>query len=931
MKELDYQKTAISDLVLFSKKFLEERDGALITFQAPTGSGKTIMLAESLSQIAKAMKGKEELTFVWISVNYLHEQSKEKLENYFQNERLLECISINEIQNNEIEENQILFVNWESLNKAGNVFMLDNERDWNLNKVIDNTKEEDRKIILIIDESHRNAKTSKSKEIVDIISPNLTIEVSATPKDVANDYKVQVNRQAVIKEEMIKEEIQINPGLKKAETNKDVVEAALRKRKQLKKQYEEIGSNINPLLLIQIPRKSTGDVREPEDRILDILSKQGMTIKSGKVAVWLSGKDKKENLDYLENNDSDVDVLVFKEAIALGWDCPRASILLLQREWNIDNYVFNVQTLGRIMRMPEQKHYENNPDLNIGYVYTASDNFSVVEDLAKDYVSKEVMLRDDTIYKNIYLPSDHIRRKRENTRLQKQFKECLFEIAKDLEISDKNINLILADRKKEIGADGKISEIDKKQEVDFQSKVEIKKDREEICAEYTRFLSEQTAPYAKHDSTNTLKSHLRSLFKKLFQIDNEDDIANIVLKNNNKSEIIDLIQRAKEKYELIPEKNDEKNTNEKWQIPETISVFDNYETKSEIKKSILKPYSIKKNKNEKLLWSKPEETFISELEKTDNDVLWWFKNGERESKYFGIAYQKEDNHLYGFYPDFIIKTKKDTLIVEIKDDKDFKNENILKLNAGKDYLKNYKGNEKLHFWIISPTDYFNFFKLLKEQNLDSFSSRYEENLLRNAQSRKIVNEKEEKPSKENQELIEEYDKELTKALNELGNKDTKIGLLEMELEDAKSNLEAVLQYKDDSIQTKQQELKIQKPFNICILGEVVDENAIKQELNNYFLKYGISATEWDVDFFNNVKLRNSDIVSKLKKGQSKYSLIITAQIHHHSGKGNTSANLLTELKNEKYIDHIVGCSPKNKLTVDNILTEIDKYLTQENK
>ncbi len=167
------------------------------------------------------------------------------------------------------------------------------------------------------------------------------------------------------------------------------------------------------------------------------------------------------------------------------------------------------------------------------------------------------------------------------------------------------------------------------------------------------------------------------------------------------------------------------------------------------------------------------------------------------------------------------------------------------------------------------------------------------------------------------------------ALNEIENKDTKIGILKMQLGDAKSNLEAVLQYQDNSVQVSQKELKIQKPFNLCVLGEVVDENSIKQELNNYFLKYGVNATDWNIDFFNNVKLRNSDIVSKLKKGQSKYSLVITAQIHHHSGKGNTSANLLTELKNEKYVDHIVGCSPKSKLTVDNILTELDKYLSKD--
>ena len=923
MKDLDYQNMAIKDLVSFSKKFLKDRNGALITFQAPTGSGKTIMLAESLSQIVKDITEKD-LAFVWISVNYLHEQSKEKLENYFGNEELLECIYIDEIQNNQIDENQILFINWESLNKKGNIFMVDNEKDWNLSKVIDNTKEEGQKIVLIIDESHRNAKTSKSKEIINIISPNLTIEVSATPKEMANDYKVQVNRKDVIDEEMIKAEIQINPNLKKAETNRDIVAAALRRRKQLKKQYEEIDSKINPLLLIQIPRKSLGDVREPEDRILEVLSEHGITTQNEKLAIWLSERDKKINLNYLENNDSDVDVLVFKEAIALGWDCPRASILLLQREWNIDNYIFNIQTLGRIMRMPEHKHYKNNPDLNIGYVYTASDNFSVVEDLAKDYVSKEIMQRDNTVYGDIDLPSEYIRRKREKTRFSGEFRRCLLKVAESNDLKKINTNIVEFSRK--IGIDGEILDIDHVQTVDFTKEITILKDKEEVCAEYTKFLRSKTSPFAPTRSTEILKSSVRSLFKRRLEIDDDDTIANIVLNPKNRSEIEQLIDLGKEEYKQLPEKKDTKILNKKWQVPESVSVFDNYETQTDIKKSILKPYSIKKNINGNLIQSKPEKEFITELEKTDDDVLWWWKNGEQESKYFGIAYEKEDNHLYGFYPDFVIKTKENILVIEIKDNKDFRNENILKLNARKSYLKKYNGKEKLYFWIISPMDYFNFFKKLKEPNLDNFSSRYEENLLRNAQSRKIINAKEEKYSKENQELIIEYDKELTKALNEIEDRDIKIGILKMQLVDAKNNLKAVSQYQGNSAQAPQRDLRMQTPFNICVLGEVVDETAMIQELNNYFLKYRVNATDWSIDFFNNIKLRNSNIVSKLKKGQSKYSLVITAQIQHHSGRGNASANLLTELKKEKYVDNIVGCSPKSKLTIDNIMQKIDGYL-----
>ena len=119
MKDLTYQKKYIKELVSTSVGYLEDEDSKLIVFQAPTGAGKTIMLAEAMSRIVKELDGQKELAFVWISVNALHEQSKEKLEKHFENERLLDCISINEIQNNEIDKNQIVFVNWDSLNKEG--------------------------------------------------------------------------------------------------------------------------------------------------------------------------------------------------------------------------------------------------------------------------------------------------------------------------------------------------------------------------------------------------------------------------------------------------------------------------------------------------------------------------------------------------------------------------------------------------------------------------------------------------------------------------------------------------------------------------------------------------------------------------------------------------------------------------------------------
>ena len=79
-------------------------------------------------------------------------------------------------------------------------------------------------------------------------------------------------------------------------------------------------------------------------------------------------------------------VLLFKEAIALGWDCPRAAVLLIFRKLSSDQ--FTIQTVGRILRMPEQHHYTDDR-LNVGYVYTdiAKEKINIVTTDA-DYIKK---------------------------------------------------------------------------------------------------------------------------------------------------------------------------------------------------------------------------------------------------------------------------------------------------------------------------------------------------------------------------------------------------------------------------------------------------------------------------------------------------------------------------------------------------------------
>ncbi|MDD4000762.1 MAG: DEAD/DEAH box helicase family protein, partial [Bacilli bacterium] len=386
----NYQEKAIVKLKQEINELLEVEGNKICIFKSPTGSGKTLMMAETLKRLVDSRIDGKKFAFIWIAVNKLHDQSRNSLKKYYDQFGVgIKCSYFDDLDERKISENEILFLNWASINKKGNIYVRENERDNNLSSIIARTKDEGREIILIIDESHRNAETDKSKELIEDINPKVTIEVSATPQLRGIFHGVEVDLSNVKDEGMIKKEIIINPGfedykldkkLKDKTADEIVVEAGLKKRLELVKKYKEEGSSINPLMLIQIPDSRQGLI-DKKDSIIQLLEKYGITTKNGKLAIYLSEKDNKINLENIEKNENEVEVMIFKQAIAVGWDCPRASILVLFREWK--SMVFSIQTIGRIMRMPEWHHYKN-PELNTGYVFTSLSDIGIAEDIAKE-------------------------------------------------------------------------------------------------------------------------------------------------------------------------------------------------------------------------------------------------------------------------------------------------------------------------------------------------------------------------------------------------------------------------------------------------------------------------------------------------------------------------------------------------------------------
>ena len=650
----NYQEKAVEELTDKLKRLLEYEGSFVISFKAPTGSGKTLMVSESLRRIVNDIEMKHELSFVWISVRSLHEQSKEKLEEYLSNSKLLTCSYFNELQDRQIGKNEILFINWESINKKDvNIFVRENEQDNNLNSVIARTKDEGRKIILIIDESHHTANAERSRELIGLISPNITLEVSATPvQKMFNEY-VEVKLTDVKAEQMIKSEIAVNPGfldLKIGSQSSDeiIIDQALKTRQMLMNYLRVEGSTVNPLVLIQLPDKRS-ELDEKKEEIIKLLHhKFDINESNGKLAIWLS-EDKSPSLGEIEKSNNEVEVLLFKQAIALGWDCPRAAILVIFRE--LRSFTFTIQTIGRIMRMPEFKYYKHD-ELNRGYVYTNLSNVIIEGDELKDYVTINESRRDKKRYSSISLRSISLDRMRERTRLSGDFVKIFRSVAMSYHLKEK-INTLPEKITDFIIADGKIINVDRTGEIESQGTISIVSKPQEINRKFDLFVWKNCAPYAPADSSDRIKTAIYSFLKDSFGIDKYSKKAQLVtIGSENVSHFEEVINRSKYIYDnqVVKKLNKERvvKVNSSWEIPEFIFYNEKYTVFSSAK-SIMQPlYRYTEG-------SKTETEFMKYLDRSDNSVKWWFKNRESEPKYFAIEYYDEDGGISAFYVDFIVK------------------------------------------------------------------------------------------------------------------------------------------------------------------------------------------------------------------------------------------------------------------------------------
>jgi type III restriction enzyme len=747
IKEVAYQRDAVKELVDKTIKLLGEAgDRKKLVFKAPTGSGKTVMASQMLDELTTQLTEVErKVAIIWIAPNKLHEQSYMRMKNYFSETRVLRPVMYDEIDhsnNGYIKPGEIFFVNWESINKDDNIMVRDTENSSSLYDIVQRTKEEHGlPVIVVIDEEHMfgGNEAQKSEKVLRNINPKLEIRISATPIT-QSDELVSVSRDSVIKEEMIKDGITINPLLKDIGSsvgeNEYLLDQAVAKRNEIKAAYEALGVRINPLLLIQLPNDNTERVDEDARAIIEMVKvrlceKFEITTENGKLAVWLAND--KENLEGLENDYNLTEVLLFKQAIALGWDCPRAAVLLIYRD--IKSTIFGVQTVGRIMRMPEQKYYTNQI-LNHGWVYTnlSRDRIEIVAD-DMNYITKALTAYRRKDLNNVSLPSAYCERlSADRNRLGADFWPILvntfntmwfkqpiqqvldfspFEEGETQPAIENNDTGCMIDAYKNRQQAKDIAKIDFDNhgvQIQLASDVEITgeagttllgdtntikyaKSQKELKVMFNEFCAKIMSGFEKISITS-LRGYIYQLMEEFLGV-SETDTPRIILYYRNKSHFEDVIRRAVAEYvkKIDIRRNEAKQRSFKeytWTVPEAREYNETVnETVPEVMDHALMPFVRLRQ------CSLPEKRFETFLEDNKEYIDWWYKNGDEGQQHYAISYTNNTGEKALFYVDFIIRMKYGQIFLFDTKSQRSDPEAANKHNALIDYI-NLPKNENLH-------------------------------------------------------------------------------------------------------------------------------------------------------------------------------------------------------------------------------------------
>lgn len=431
-----FQKKALAELRMKAGEavgsYQRTHSCQVLSFTAPTGAGKTIIMASLIENILhgdEVYPEQPDAIIVWLSDSpQLNEQSKQKIDLKADKIRLGQCITVSDdsFDREVFEDGHIYFLNTQKLGKSSNLTKHSDTRQYTIWETLANTaREKSNRLYIIIDEAHRGMQGREAGRATTIMQKFLkgspedglqampfVIGMSATSArfnalvsgTTSTTQFVVVTTEEVRASGLLKDRIVISyPEENSGNKDMAVLQAAADEWKDKWEHwyqycYEQHYAYVNPILVIQVQNgtDSKMSATDLDDCVQKIEERTGFKFQEGEVVhtfgqTTSSIKVNGLNVLYIEPSaiveDKRIRVVFFKENLSTGWDCPRAETMMSFRHAADATYI--AQLLGRMIRTPMQSHIQVDETLNEVHLYLPYFNAETVEEVVKELQNVE--------------------------------------------------------------------------------------------------------------------------------------------------------------------------------------------------------------------------------------------------------------------------------------------------------------------------------------------------------------------------------------------------------------------------------------------------------------------------------------------------------------------------------------------------------------
>ena len=431
-----FQKRALADIRMKTAEAMgsyhRTHAPQVVSFTAPTGAGKTIIMSALIEAILfgdEWYMEQPDAIIVWLSDSpQLNEQSKQKIDSKADKIKLSQCVTVSEesFDKEVFEDGHVYFLNTQKLSVTSKLTKNGDGRTYTIWQTLANTvREKSDRLYFIIDEAHRGMQgreASKATTIMqkfikgsdsDGIAPMpVVIGMSATTQRFnalvegtsSTIHKSIVTTDEVRASGLLKDRIVITyPEEGTVNNDMAILQAAADDWKEKWEHwtqycFEQHYAYVNPILIIQV-LNGTGDALTDtnlDDCIAKIEERTGFKLESGQVVHTFGGMTATLTVNGLDvryeepsniAEDRNIRVVFFKENLSTGWDCPRAETMMSFKHANDATYI--AQLLGRMVRTPMQMHIQVDDVLNDVHLYLPYFNEDTVKDVVEALQSTE--------------------------------------------------------------------------------------------------------------------------------------------------------------------------------------------------------------------------------------------------------------------------------------------------------------------------------------------------------------------------------------------------------------------------------------------------------------------------------------------------------------------------------------------------------------